>query len=175
MKLIDKYFADYVTPQCGMKKMKIYVADGSKYALLTSEVKAAKDVRREYVRLDDWVKIAFENYAERKAAYPMFVFSLDLVVYFSRDPRNNGNVGKQHYALTTWKEELSIKRQIDGGRIIGMERQEVDINKWLSYVLMSYFEEEVNSTNPSDEEAYAINLEEMQEYWDNLTDDEKLS
>lgn len=184
MKLIDDYFKRFEVPswvnealkeRSRTQTMKVYVVNGHKYALLTSEVKANyKESKRERVSIEDWAKIAFENYMQRRAMFPKLKFELALTVFKAQDPRGNGYINTMSYALTTCEEERVIMKMMNGGRLLSMMQVPVGINEWMKCAFYSYFEEECPAIDSRYDEGMEITLEEMQEYWDNLTEDEKL-
>ena len=182
MTTIDKYFENFIVPEDADKTMRIHEIerDGEvrRYALMTSEAKAflhgSTSHKRKSVSFEEWARLAFVNYAAQRSEFQKLPFELELTVFHAKDPRGNGYVGKQAYALITSKEEQAIMKRITGGAMVSMERKAVDINEWLKYAVASYYDEEHVSVDPRYDEDMAISLEELQEYEEILTMDEKL-
>ena len=185
MNLVETYFDRFEVPawvkeslkeRSRMTTMRVYVVDGKKYPLMTSELKAIynKDVRYSRVSIEEWAKMVFECYVERRAMFQKLPFELVLTVFQARDPRGNGCIGTMSYALTTWREEQAILDMMNGGRFISMMQIRVGINEWMECAFRTYFEEVCPAIDPSCDYGMEITLEEMQEYEENLTEDEKL-
>lgn len=152
----------------GYAVMKIYVANGKEYALYTPEAKeSCRGIRYKKIPADDWAKLAIRNYTEKQGE------PLKLTIYKVIDPRGNGRIMEQKFALITAQEQKYINRIIEDGRAIGKEEKEVETDEWLQYAIMSYFEENTTQSNPNDDELYNISFEELEEYNEGLTSWEK--
>lgn len=182
MARIDKYFESFIVPEDADKTMRIHEIerDGEtrRYALMTSEAKAflqgSTSHKYRRVSFEDWARLAFVNYAAQRSVFQKLPFELELTIFHAKDPRGNGYVGTQAYSLITANGEQAIMKRIIGGAMVSMERKTVDINEWLKYVMFSYYDEEHVSVDPRYDEDMAISLEEVEEYNDLLTMDEKL-
>jgi hypothetical protein len=190
MELIEKYFENFIVPEdlksylierYGKPLMRVhYITDNGEkceYALVTPEAKSdfsmCKEHRHRMVSIEEWAKLAFKNYADTCAMFPKLPFELTITSFEAKDPRGNGHISKMKYALITAHEEKLIMDLIRGGRIISMKKEVVDINEWIRVALWSYYDEEIPDVQP-DDGSMAITLEELQEYNDSLTMDEKL-
>lgn len=144
----------------------------TRFALDTSEVKEERrEYRYGYVSVEEWARLAVQNYmdirmknSQKRGTMTQFEFELTVC---------KTKTGTAVFSLLTAKDERWIINAIKGGRLVSMEKKVVGVSEWLKHTFASYYQEEMSWPNPNDDALYNITLDELQEYEDTLTDDEK--